>query len=67
MSIAASEGESDFSGDDVLAQLPPLGTVAVPDMDPEMMAMLTQAANQLARLSASTSFQSESSLVTWPE
>ncbi len=55
MSIAASEGESDFSGDDVLAQLPPLGTVAVPDTDPEMMAMLTQAANQLARLSASTS------------
>ncbi len=38
MSIAASEGESDFSGDDASAQLPPLGTVAVPDTDPEMMA-----------------------------
>ncbi len=33
MSIAASEGESDFSGDDASAQLPPSGTVAVPDTD----------------------------------
>ncbi len=39
MSIAASEGESDFSWDDALVQLPPLGMVAVPDTDPEMMAM----------------------------
>ncbi len=39
MLIAASEGESDFSGDDASAQLPPSGTVAVPDTDPEMMAM----------------------------
>ncbi len=30
MSIAASEGESDFAGDDASAQLPPSGTVAVP-------------------------------------
>ncbi len=45
MSIAALEGESDISGDDASAQLPPSGTVAVPDMDPEMMAMLFQAAN----------------------
>ncbi len=47
MSIAASEGESDFSGDDVSAQLPPSGTVAVPDTDPEMMAMLSRAANRV--------------------
>ncbi len=47
MSIAASEGESDFSGDDALEQLPPSGTVAVPDTDPEMMAMLSRAANRV--------------------
>ncbi len=47
MSIAASEGESDFSGDDASAQLPPSGTVAVPDTDPEMMAMLSRAANRV--------------------
>ncbi len=47
MSIAESEGESDFSGDDASAQLPPSGTVAVPDTDPEMMAMLSQAANRV--------------------
>ncbi len=45
MSIAALEGESDFSGDDALAQLPPSGTVAVPYPDPEIMAMLFRAAN----------------------
>ncbi len=47
MSIAASEGESDFSGDDMSAQLPPSGTVAVPDPDPEMMAILSRAANRV--------------------
>ncbi len=47
MSIAASEGESDFAGDDASAQLPPSGTVAVPDADPEMMAMLSRAANRV--------------------
>ncbi len=47
MSIAASEGESDFGGDDASAQLPPSGTVAVPDMDPEMMAMISRAANKV--------------------
>ncbi len=47
MSIAASEGESDFSGDDVSAQLPPSGLVAVPDTDPEMMAMLSRATNRV--------------------
>ncbi len=47
MSIAASEGESDFTGDDASAQLPPSGTVAVPDTDPEMMAMLSRAANRV--------------------
>ncbi len=47
MSIAASEGESDFAGDDASAQLPPSGTVAVPDTDPEMMAMLSRAANRV--------------------
>ncbi len=41
MSIAASEGESDFSRDDASAQLPPSGMEAVPDMDLEMMAMLS--------------------------
>ncbi len=46
-SIAASEGESDFSRDDASAQLPPSGTVAVPDTDPEMMAMLSRAANRV--------------------
>ncbi len=47
MSIAASEGESDFAGDDASAQLPPSGTVAVPDTYPEMMAMLSRAANRV--------------------
>ncbi len=47
MSIAASEGESDFARDDASAQLPPSGTVAVPDTDPEMMAMLSRAANRV--------------------
>ncbi len=47
MSIAASEGKSDFAGDDASAQLPPSGTVAVPDTDPEMMAMLSRAANRV--------------------
>ncbi len=47
MSIAASEGESDFSGDDASVQLPPSGTVAVPDTDPKMMAMLSWAANRV--------------------
>ncbi len=47
MSIAASEGESDFSGNDISAQLPPSGTVAVPDTDTEMMAMLSRAANRV--------------------
>ncbi len=47
MSIAASEGESDFAGDDASAQLSPSGTVAVPDTDPEMMAMLSRAANRV--------------------
>ncbi len=48
MSIAASEGESDFSGDDASAQLPPSGAVAVPDTDPEMMAMLSRAAKRVS-------------------
>ncbi len=39
--------ESDFSGDDASAQLPPSGTVAVPDTDPEMIAMLSRAANRV--------------------
>ncbi len=47
MSIAASEDESDFAGDDASAQLPPSGMVAVPDTDPEMMAMLSRAANRV--------------------
>ncbi len=51
MSIAASEGESDFSRDDASAQLPPSGTVAVPDMDPEMMAMLSRVWLRVTRAS----------------
>ncbi len=47
MSIAASEGESDFSRDDASAQLPPSGMEAVPDMDLEMMAMLSWVANRI--------------------
>ncbi len=47
MSIVASEGESDFAGDDASVQLSPSGTVAVPDTDPEMMAMLSRAANRV--------------------
>ncbi len=47
MSIAASEDESDFAGDDASAQLPPSGMVAVPETDPEMMAMLSRAANRV--------------------
>ncbi len=47
MSIATSEGESDFAGDDASAQLSPSGTVAVPDTDPEMMAMLSRATNRV--------------------
>ncbi len=37
----------DFAGDDASAQLSPSGTVAVPDTDPEMMAMLSRAANRV--------------------
>ncbi len=43
MSISASEGESDQSGDDGLVPLPPSGRSAVPDSDPEMVAMLARA------------------------
>ncbi|CAM4658889.1 unnamed protein product [Leuciscus chuanchicus] len=45
MSIAASEGGTDFSADDDSAPLPPSGVPAVPETDPEMMAMLSRAAN----------------------
>ncbi len=44
MSIATSEGESDQSGDDGSVPLPPSGRSAVPDSDPEMVAMLARAA-----------------------
>ena len=45
MSIAASEGGSDFSAGDDSAPLPPSGVSTVPETDPEMMAMLSRAAN----------------------
>ncbi len=45
MSIAASEGESDLSGDDDVAQLPPSGQSTVPDS--EMVAMLARAAERV--------------------
>ncbi len=43
MSIATSEGESDQFGDDGSVPLPPSGQSAVPDSDPEMVAMLARA------------------------
>ncbi len=45
MSIAASEGESDLSGDDDVAQLPPSGQSTVPDS--EMVAMLARATERV--------------------
>ncbi len=47
MSIAASEGESDQSGDDGSVPLPPSGRSAVLDSDPEMVAMLARAAESV--------------------
>ncbi len=47
MSIAASEGESDHSGNDDLAPLPPSGQSTVPDSDPKMVAMLARAAERV--------------------
>ncbi len=44
MSIATSEGESDQSGNYGSVPLPPSGRSAVPDSDPEMVAMLARAA-----------------------
>ncbi len=47
MSIATSEDESDQSGDDGSVPLPPSGRSAVPDSDPEMVAMLARAAESV--------------------
>ncbi len=47
MSIAASKGESDQSGDDGSVTLPPSGRSALPDSDPEMVAMLARAAESV--------------------
>ncbi len=47
MSIATSEGESDQSRDDGSVPLPPSGRSAVPDSDPEMVAMLARAAESV--------------------
>ncbi len=47
MSIATLEGESDQSGDDGSVPLPPSGRSAVPDSDPEMVAMLARAAESV--------------------
>ncbi len=47
MSIATSEGESDQSGDDGSVPLPPSGRSAVPDSDPETVAMLARAAESV--------------------
>ncbi len=47
MSIAASEGELSLSGDDDSAALPPSGVVALSEPDPEMMAMLSRAAENV--------------------
>lgn len=45
MSIAASEAEPE-SGDEVSAVLYPSGRVALPEPDPELIAMLSQAAER---------------------
>ncbi len=47
MSIAASEGESDHSGNDDSAPLPPSGRSTVPDSDLEMVAMLAHVAERV--------------------
>ncbi len=47
MSVAASEGEPSLSGDDDSAALPPSGVVALSEPDPEMMAMLSRAAENV--------------------
>ncbi len=47
MSIATLEGESDQSGDDGSVPLPPSGRSAVPNSDPEMVAMLARAAESV--------------------
>ncbi len=44
MSIAASEGETELSGEEDSAALPPSGSRAMPESDPEMTAMLAWAA-----------------------
>ncbi|ROL33014.1 hypothetical protein DPX16_5909 [Anabarilius grahami] len=43
MSIAALEGEQESSGDEDSAVLPPSGTVALPESDPELAAVLSRA------------------------
>ncbi len=47
MSIAASEGALSLSGDDDPAALSPSGVVALSEPDPEMMAMLSRAAENV--------------------
>ncbi len=47
MSIATLESESDQYGDDGSVPLPPSGRSAVPDSDPEMVAMLAGAAESV--------------------
>ena len=47
MSIAASEGELQSSGDEDSAALPPSGSVALPESDPEWTAMLSRAAEKV--------------------
>lgn len=47
MSIAASDCESGFSGDEYSAALPSLGTVTLSESDPALMAMLSRAAESV--------------------
>ncbi len=47
MSITASEGKLSLSGDGNSAALPPSGVVALSEPDPEMMAMLSRAAENV--------------------
>ncbi|ROL46838.1 hypothetical protein DPX16_20490 [Anabarilius grahami] len=47
MSISASEGEHESSGDEDSAALPPSGVAALPEPDPELTAVLSRAAEKV--------------------
>lgn len=47
MSIDASESEPNLTGDDDSTALPPSGTIALSESDPEFMPMLVRAAERV--------------------